>query len=148
MRAVVQRVKWARLSIGGETVSEIEQGLVVYLCAMQGDVQSDADYFVSKLPSLRIFSDEQGKLNLSAASCGYELMIVSQFTLAGETSHGNRPSFTTAMEPIRAKAMYEYVCDSIESAGTAVKRGVFGADMTIEQSNDGPVTIVMSSNNN
>ena len=142
MRAVLQRVRGARLSVDGKKVSEIGDGLVVYLGVGKGDGESECEAVARKICSLRIFSDEAGKMNLSLLSTGKEALIVSQFTLYGDASHGNRPSFTEAEQPDRAKMLYERVCELTESGGVKTARGVFGADMLIEQECDGPVTIV------
>lgn len=143
MKAVIQRVTSATLKIDGNLVSEIGAGLVVYLGIIKGDTEKDAEYFAKKIANMRIFEDENGKLMYSAIDKGYEVLLVSQFTLAGNTSHGNRPDFTVAELPAIAKPLYEYTGKLIEQTGLAVKYGVFGADMKILQTNDGPVTIIM-----
>ena len=143
MRAVVQRVKQTRLSVDGKLISEIPAGLVVYFGVAVGDTLEQADYLAKKIANMRIFEDENGKMNLSVIDKGYEILSVSQFTLLADTSHGNRPSFINAEHPDKAKPMYEYFCEKLESYGIPVKRGVFGADMKIEQYNDGPVTILL-----
>ena len=142
MRAVVQRVKQTRLSVDGKLISEIPAGLVVYFGVGVGDTLEQADYLAKKIANMRIFEDENGKMNLSVIDKGYEILSVSQFTLLADTSHGNRPSFINAEHPDKAKPMYEYFCEKLASYGIPVKRGIFGADMKIEQCNDGPVTIV------
>lgn len=143
MRAVVQRVKTTKLSVDGELISEIPFGLVVFLGVKTGDQESQADYLMKKIAGLRVFEDEAGKMNLSVQDVGGEVLLVSQFTLYGDTSKGFRPSFTLAERPERAEFLYEYAVKTLESYGVTVKKGVFGADMKIEQFNDGPVTILL-----
>jgi D-tyrosyl-tRNA(Tyr) deacylase len=143
MRAVVQRVKKTSLKVDGELISEIPYGLTVFLGVKTGDKPESADYLMKKVANLRIFEDENGKMNLSVKDVGGEVLLVSQFTLYGDASHGNRPSFTLAERPEQANALYEYAVKALESHGVTVKKGVFGADMKIEQFNDGPVTILL-----
>lgn len=143
MRAVVQRVKHTRLRVDGQLISEIPFGLTVFLGVKTGDVEASADYLAKKIASLRIFEDENGKMNRSVQDVGGEVLMVSQFTLYGDASHGNRPSFTLAERPDRANELYEYAVKALQSYGIPVKKGVFGADMQIEQRNDGPVTILL-----
>ncbi|MBQ7369415.1 MAG: D-tyrosyl-tRNA(Tyr) deacylase [Clostridia bacterium] len=143
MRAVVQRVKTTKLSVDGELISEIPFGLVVFLGVKTGDQESQADYLMKKIAGLRIFEDDAGKMNLSVQDVGGEVLLVSQFTLYGDTSKGFRPSFTLAERPERAEFLYDYAVKTLESYGVTVKKGVFGADMKIEQFNDGPVTILL-----
>ena len=143
MKAVVQRVKKTTLSVDGNLISEIPFGLVAFLGVKVGDEQASAEYLMKKIANLRIFEDENGKMNLSVKDVGGEVLLVSQFTLYGDASHGNRPSFTLAERPERANALYERAIKALEEQGVVVKRGVFGADMKIEQFNDGPVTILL-----
>lgn len=144
MKAVVQRVKKTTLSVNGELISEIQHGLVVYFGVMKGDVRASADYLAKKIANMRIFEDENGKMNLSVKDVDGEILSVSQFTLLADTSHGNRPSFIEAESPAIANDTYEYFCQRLALEGVkSVKKGVFGEDMKIEQYNDGPVTIVM-----
>ena len=143
MKAVVQRVKQTRLSVDGKTVSEIPFGLTVFLGVKIGDTEKEAAYLAKKIAGLRIFEDENGKMNLSVKDVGGEVLLVSQFTLYGDASHGNRPSFTLAERPERAEPLYEFTVQELSSYGVTVKKGVFGADMKIEQFNDGPVTILL-----
>jgi D-tyrosyl-tRNA(Tyr) deacylase len=143
MKAVVQRVKNTSLRVDGELISEIPFGLVVFLGVKVGDEEKQADYIAKKVANLRIFEDENGKMNLSVKDVGGEVLCVSQFTLYGDASHGNRPSFTLAERPERANALYEYAVRALESYGVTVKKGVFGGDMQISQHNDGPVTILL-----
>ena len=143
MKAVVQRVKRTALTVGGERISEIPFGLTVFLGLKSGDTQAQADYLTKKIANLRIFEDENGKMNLSVKDVGGEVLLVSQFTLYGDASHGNRPSFTLAERPEKAQPLYEYAVNALRAQGVTVKTGVFGADMKIEQYNDGPVTILL-----
>ena len=146
MKAVIQRVKSATLSVDGELISEIKVGLCVYLCAEQGDKSEYGDYMAKKIANMRIFSDAEGKMNLSVKDVDGSILLISQFTLCADTSHGNRPSFSTAMSADAAKAEYLRFADLLKQYDVPVKLGVFGADMQIEQLNDGPVTIIMQRN--
>lgn len=142
MKAVVQRVNKATLYEGGKLVSEIGKGLVVYFGVASGDEKKQADYLAKKISALRVFSDENGKMNLSAKDLNLQILCVSQFTLLADVSHGNRPSFSNAELPEKANSTYEYFCEKLQQEGVETKRGVFGGDMTIDQQNDGPVTII------
>ncbi len=144
MKAVVQRVMGASLRVDGKIVSEIKKGFVVFLGVGKGDETKDGDYFIKKLPSLRIFEDENGKINRSIVDEQGEILLVSQFTLFADISHGNRPSFLDAELPDKADELYKYVGAGLEKV-VPVKYGVFGADMKIEQINDGPFTVIMES---
>jgi len=143
MKAVIQRVNYANLKVDGNLISEINKGLVIFLGVGSTDTIDNADYFIKKIPPLRIFEDENGKTNLNISQVGGEILLVSQFTLFADTSHGNRPSFINAGAPDMANDLYEYVAKGLENAGLTVKKGVFGADMKITQENDGPFTILM-----
>lgn len=143
MKAVVQRVKRTSLSVDGRLISEIPFGLTVFLGVQCGDSEAQADYLMKKVANLRVFEDENGKMNLSVKDVGGEVLLVSQFTLLGDASHGNRPSFTLAERPERAEPLYEYAVRVLQANGVVVKKGVFGADMQIAQHNDGPVTILL-----
>lgn len=143
MKAVVQRVKKTTLTVDGELISEIPFGLTVFLGVKTGDTEKEGAYIAKKIALLRIFEDENGKMNLSVKDVGGEVLLVSQFTLYGDASHGNRPSFTLAARPETAEPLYEYVAKELSAYGITVKKGVFGADMKIEQYNDGPVTILL-----
>lgn len=142
MKAVIQRVKRTSLKVDGELISEIPCGLAVYLGVKAGDVPAKAETMAKKIAALRIFEDGNGKMNLSVADAGGEILLISQFTLYGDCSHGNRPSFTEAERPEAANALYELTARKLRENGMTVKTGVFGADMKIEQFNDGPVTII------
>ena len=143
MKAVVQRVQKTSLKVDGKLISEIPFGLTVFLGIKVGDGKEQADYLMRKIANLRVFEDENGKMNLSVKDVGGEVLLVSQFTLYGDASHGNRPSFTLAERPEKAEPLYEYAISALQAQGVSVKKGVFGADMKIEQSNDGPVTILL-----
>ena len=142
MRAVVQRVKQTELKVNGELISKIPFGLIVYFGVKKGDDSKKADYLAKKIANLRVFEDENGKMNKSVLDVGGEIMSVSQFTLYGDVSHGNRPGFSDAEIPELASPIYDYFCDKLLEQGVAVKRGVFCADMKISQLSDGPVTII------
>ena len=143
MKAVVQRTKHTTLRVDGELISEIPFGLVVFLGVTHEDTTVQADYLAKKIANLRVFEDEDGKMNVSVLNVGGEILLVSQFTLYGDASHGNRPSFTLAERPEKAEPLYEYAVNALTANGVVVKKGVFGADMKIEQYNDGPVTILL-----
>ena len=143
MKAVVQRVKKTTLRVDGELISEIPFGLTVFLGVKVGDTEKEAAYIAKKIAGMRIFEDENGKMNLSVKDVGGEVLLVSQFTLYGDATKGNRPSFTLAERPEQAEALYEYAVKELSSYDVPVKKGVFGADMQIEQNNDGPVTILL-----
>lgn len=145
MKAVIQRVYDAKLSAEGKTVSQIGRGLAVYFCAEKGDGENLCEIFADKLAKLRIFEDGSGKMNLSVTDVGGEVLLISQFTLAADLHKGNRSSFFNAEEPSRARALYTKTADILADKGVPVKLGVFGADMTINQSNHGPVTIIWDS---
>lgn len=142
MKAVVQRVKETKLFVDGELISEIPFGLIVYFGVKQGDLYESADYLAAKIAKLRVFEDENGKMNKSVLDVKGEILVVSQFTLYGDVSHGNRPSFIMAEEPTRANEVYKYFTKKLIEQGVSVKNGVFGADMKISQLSDGPVTII------
>jgi len=141
MISVVQRVSQARVVIAGATVGEIGAGLLVLLCAERGDSETQADKLLAKLLKLRIFSDEAGKMNRSVQDVGGGLLVVSQFTLAADTSGGNRPSFTGAALPEDGRRLYDYFVAQARAAHPQVATGEFGADMQVHLVNDGPVTI-------
>lgn len=143
MKAVVQRVKEASLYVDGELISKIEKGLCVYFGVAVGDDEEAADYIAKKIAHLRIFEDENGKMNRSVCDESGEILLISQFTLCADTSSGNRPSFAGAERPERAALIYEYEARKLKEYGISVRMGVFGADMQIFQHNDGPVTIIL-----
>ena len=143
MKAVVQRVLCAELKVDGQLISEINAGLVVYLGIAVHDTQQEASFLEKKIANLRIFEDDNGKMNLSALSLGREILLISQFTLLGDCARGNRPDFELAERPEKARILYEYTAEQLRLTGLTVKQGVFGADMKINQLNDGPVTILL-----
>jgi len=145
MRAVVQRVKGARVDVGGRTVGEIGQGLLVLLGVGQEDSEKDSEYLANKIAHLRIFSDERGLMNLSVKESGGALLVVSQFTLWADCIRGRRPSFIRAASPERAKGLYEHFIRNLRSAGLQVASGVFQEMMEVHLINDGPVTILLDS---
>ena len=146
MLAVIQRVKYANVKIDGEISGSCNNGFMILLGVVEGDKKEDADKLLKKIPYLRIFEDENGKMNLSCLDVDGEMLVVSQFTLAADCSHGRRPSFTDAAAPDAAIPLYEYVVDGLKAAGIKrVETGEFGADMLVELVNDGPVTIILNS---
>ncbi len=144
MRAVIQRVASAEVSINGEAVGSIGRGFLVFLGVHVSDEKRDADYIVKKVSGLRVFEDANGKMNLSLNEAEGELLVVSQFTLYGDARHGNRPSFIEAALPDKAVPLYEYTVEELRKS-FRVETGVFGADMQVSLVNDGPVTILLDS---
>ncbi len=145
MLALLQRVSSAKVAIGGKVTGEIGPGLLVFLCAVKGDTEKDLEYVVRKVSQIRIFEDDQGKMNLSVGDVKGAALVVSQFTLAASTRRGNRPSFDNAETPERAGAVYEAFVRNLGEAGIPVQKGVFGAMMDVSLVNDGPVTIWIDS---
>ncbi|MGR3313390.1 D-aminoacyl-tRNA deacylase [Roseovarius indicus] len=145
MRALLQRVAHASVRVEGEVIGETGPGLLILICAMQGDGEAQADQLAAKIAKLRIFPDEAGKMNLSVRDMGGAALVVSQFTLAADTSRGNRPGFSAAAPPAEGERLYEYFADQLAVQGIPVQKGQFGADMKVELLNDGPVTIWMES---
>ena len=144
MKAVIQRVTSASVSVGGKTVGRISAGYLILLGVMDGDGEAQADLLAKKVAELRINEDENGKMNLSLQTTGGAALVVSQFTLCADVSHGRRPSFTPAAAPETANALYLHFCDALKENGvTDVQTGEFGADMAVSLVNDGPVTILM-----
>ena len=143
MRLVIQRVKNAKVDIDGKTVSSIGKGLLVLLGVTHEDTKETVDYLVKKLCKLRVFEDENGKMNLSIKDVEGKLLIVSQFTLYADCSRGNRPSFVNAAKPDFANELYEYFCEKCKEEQIKVQKGIFGADMKVSLLNDGPVTIIL-----
>ena len=145
MKALLQRVSSAKVEVSGKITSEIGTGLLVFLCAVKGDTEKDLDYLVKKISLLRIFEDEQGKMNRSVVDIKGAVLVVSQFTLAASIRKGNRPSFDDAETPCQAKDWYESFVRCFEALGIPVQTGVFGASMNVSLVNDGPVTIWVDS---
>lgn len=140
MRALVQRISSASVTVDGEVVGEIGAGLLVLVCAMQGDSEAESEWLAQKIVKLRIFTDENGRMNRSLADIGGSALVVSQFTLAAETK-GNRPGFSTAAAPDEGKRLYEHFSGVVSAQNVPVANGIFGADMKVALVNDGPVTI-------
>ena len=147
MRAVVQRVTNADVKIDGRVNGKIDDGLLVLLGVGNGDTEEDMKYIADKIIKLRIFSDENDKMNLSLEDVGGSMLVISQFTLYGDCSHGRRPYFGNAMEPVSANDMYEKFVAYIREQGIHTETGEFGADMKVSLTNDGPVTIILESKN-
>ena len=146
MRVVIQRVRKASVKINDEIVGEIQQGLLVLLGIEHVDSELDADYLIQKLIHLRIFGDDEGKMNLSVSDISGDLLIVSQFTLFADTKKGNRPSFIRSARPEQARPLYEYFLSQLKKLFSGkIEKGVFGANMQVELINDGPVTIILDS---
>lgn len=145
MKAVIQRVTKAKVTVDGKITGEIEKGFLVLLGVMDGDGESEMKLLAKKVSEIRIFEDENGKMNLSLAQVEGSVLVVSQFTLCADLSHGRRPSFIKSAAPDVANSLYESFCTELENLGTKnVQKGIFGADMAVELVNDGPVTIIMN----
>ena len=145
MRAVVQRVSQENVKVDGKIVGEINKGLLVFLGVGKEDDEKDLDYMIDKILGLRIFEDENGKLNLSLMDIQGELLVISQFTLYGNVKKGKRPSFTDAADPDIANKYYELFIEKAREKGVKTEHGIFGADMKVSLINDGPVTILIDS---
>ena len=145
MRAVVQRVKSASVTVDGQRISEIGKGFLVLLGVGQADTDADLDYMVNKVANLRVFEDDEGRMNRSLLEVGGEALVVSQFTLFGDCRKGRRPSFIDAARPEKADAMYEAFMQALSKLGIPVKAGIFQAMMDVALINDGPVTILLDS---
>lgn len=145
MKFVIQRVSHASVTVHGETIGRINQGYLVLIGVGKEDTREDADRLVKKMIGLRIFSDENGKINKSLKDVDGELLLVSQFTLYADCRHGNRPGFTEAAGPDLANELYEYIIESCKKQVPVVETGEFGADMKVELLNDGPFTIILES---
>ena len=143
MKIVVQRVSEAEVKVNDKITGKINKGFLVLLGIKTTDTKKEADYLVKKLCGLRVFSDENDKMNLSLKDVNGELLIVSQFTLYGECGSGYRPSFTDSARPEVAEPLYEYFCEECRKNGINVEKGIFGADMKVSLLNDGPVTIII-----
>ena len=144
MKAVIQRVTSAIVTVDEAVKGEIKEGLMILFGAGQGDTEEEADYIARKTARLRIFSDENGKMNRSLVDIHGGALVISQFTLYADCRHGNRPGFSAAEDPVRAEELYEYFCEKLgEEAGIRIEKGVFGAEMKVSLVNDGPVTIIL-----
>lgn len=148
MKALIQRVSTASVSVCGRCVGSCGNGFMILFCAVKGDTVNDAELLAEKTVKLRIFTDENDKMNLSISDVGGEVLCISQFTLAADTKKGNRPSFAYAMEPQTAKMLYDEYCSALLKLGVKkVEKGVFGADMKVSLLNDGPVTVLLDTDN-
>ena len=145
MRLLLQRVSSAQVSVSGDVIAQIREGLLVFVCAMIGDTDAIAQKMARKVVRLRIFNDQQGKMNFSLGDVGGEALVVSQFTLAADTRRGNRPGFSGAMMPGAAQELCEAVACFLADEGVVVRMGRFGADMAVKLVNDGPVTVWLDS---
>ena len=146
MKAVIQRVKYATVKVDNKIIGECKQGFMILLGVIDGDTENDADKLIKKIPVLRIFEDENGKMNKSLLDIDGSALVVSQFTLYADCTHGRRPSFTDSAPPDIANELYEYFVQGMRDAGVKrVQTGEFGADMAVEILNDGPVTILLDS---
>ena len=144
MRALIQRVQSASVSVNGKIVGKCEKGYMILFCALESDVMDDISLLARKTVNLRVFRDENGKMNKSVLDVGGEILCISQFTLAADTKKGNRPSFVKAMPPDTASDFYDIYCEELKKLGVkSVQKGVFGADMKVSLINDGPVTIML-----
>ena len=143
MKSVIQRVTSANVVVNSKLVGEIGRGILVLLGVEKGDSEVQADWLVEKIVNLRIFEDQNGKMNLSVQDLGGSLLVVSQFTIAGNCDKGRRPSFDSAAPPEEGKRLYEYFVESVRRSGLAVATGIFQADMQVSLVNDGPVTFVL-----
>ncbi|UWQ31210.1 D-tyrosyl-tRNA(Tyr) deacylase [Leisingera sp. M527] len=143
MRALIQRVSEASVTVEGTAIGEIGPGLLILICAMEGDGQAQADQLAAKISKLRIFKDTGGKMNRSVLDTGGSALVVSQFTLAADTRRGNRPGFSTAATPADGERLYEYFAEQLSRLGLEIAKGQFGADMKVRLLNDGPVTVWM-----
>lgn len=143
MKTVIQRVSEASVKVDGKTVGQIGAGLLILLGVAQDDTEANADQLADKIASLRIFQDENDKMNLSVRDINGEILVISQFTLLADCKKGNRPSFIAAGKPDKAKALYEYFAERLRVLGFHVETGIFGADMKVSLCNDGPVTILL-----
>ncbi len=141
MRALIQRVTTASVSVAGETIGQIGPGLLILICAMQGDTPQNAEKLAQKIAKLRVFADENGHMNRSLLDTNGAALVISQFTLAADTSRGNRPGFSTAAAPDLGKQLYEHFARELADHTIPVETGKFGADMAVSLTNDGPVTI-------
>jgi D-tyrosyl-tRNA(Tyr) deacylase len=145
MRAVIQRVGRASVSIGGDVVGRIDAGLLVYLGVGRGDADADADYIAQKVRHLRVFQDENGRMNRDVVEAGGAVLVISNFTLYGDARKGRRPDYTSAADPERAADLYDKACQSIRGLGVRVETGRFRETMHVEAVNDGPINVLLDS---
>ena len=145
MRVVIQRVRKAQVKVSGETVGQIAQGMLIFLGIAHADTRSSADYLIKKVTELRIFEDEQGKMNVSAQEAGAQFLVVSQFTLYGNCDKGRRPSFDEAADPVKGEELYNYFVKQLKATNAVVETGQFRATMDVSLINDGPVTFIIDS---
>ncbi|MGX7350511.1 D-tyrosyl-tRNA(Tyr) deacylase [Enterococcus canis] len=143
MRAVIQRVQEAQVTVADETIGAITKGFLIFLGVTHEDTQADADYLIRKISKLRVFEDEEGRMNLDLRAVSGSVLSVSQFTLYADTKKGNRPSFVKAAAPEQATALYDYFNEQLRKTGLTVATGQFGAEMQVQLVNDGPVTILI-----
>lgn len=143
MRALLQRVTSAKVEVDGELIGQCGKGLMILACAMQGDTEEQAEKLAAKISKVRIFKDDEGKMNRSVTDIGGSILVVSQFTLAADTSRGNRPGFSSAAAPADGERLYLHFAQALRDLGLPVETGQFGADMLVSLTNDGPVTIWM-----
>ncbi len=146
MKAVIQRATFANVKVDGKIVGEIEKGFMILLGVVDGDTTKEADWLAKKTAAMRIFEDENGKMNLSLLDTDGECLVISQFTLCADCKKGNRPSFINSAKPDEANELYEYFIEKLKENGVKkVEKGIFGADMKVSLLNDGPVTIILDS---
>jgi D-tyrosyl-tRNA(Tyr) deacylase len=145
LKVVLQRVKEAKVTVEERVVGKIQKGLVLLVGAKTGDTEDDVNYLVDKCVNLRIFQDDQGKMNLSALDVKAEILVISQFTLYGDTNKGRRPSFTETLEPKQAEKLYQKFIEQIKTNGLKAETGIFGAKMLVDIANWGPVTFILES---
>ena len=143
MKLLIQRVKKASVNVNNDTVGKIEQGLLIFVGVCKEDTKEQADFLARKVANLRIFEDENGKMNLSVKDIKGEALVISQFTLVGDCTRGNRPGFDKAAHPDIAKPMYEYFSEQLRNENIKVENGIFQADMQVSLINDGPVTFIL-----
>lgn len=147
MRIVLQRVTSAKVTVDEDIVGKINQGFLLLVGVKKGDTKAEADYLAKKVANMRLFEDEAGKMNLALAAVEGEILSISQFTLLANTKKGNRPSFVEAEDPTDANRLYEYFNEQLRAYGLKVETGLFGANMAVESVNDGPVTIILDTDN-
>lgn len=147
MRIVLQRVASAKVTVDEDVVGKISQGFLLLVGVKKGDTKAEADYLAKKVANMRLFEDEAGKMNLALAAVEGEILSISQFTLLANTKKGNRPSFVEAEDPTDANRLYEYFNEQLRAYDLKVETGLFGADMAVESVNDGPVTIILDTDN-